>query len=129
MRMKYTGFRGYRGSRGGGARMSLIKGGYIYYYPSDCSAGDVKQWKNGVSLEWEVDDNTRQPLMLYLIPATGGGLPLKKGRTGRPHLSLSTSQLGDLEPAPIQTVEETVTPTEITVRFPFKLRRADQAAE
>jgi hypothetical protein len=128
MRMKYTGFRGYRGSRGGGARMSLIKGGYIYYYPSDTALG-WEGWKNGVSAELEVDDNTHQPLMLYLIPATGGGLPLKKGPTGRPHLSLSARQFGDLEPAPIQTVEETVTPTEVAIRFPFKLRRADQAAE
>jgi hypothetical protein len=124
MRVKYT---GSGRSRGGGARMSLIKGGYTYYYSSDTATATIQQWPNGVLAEWEINDG--QPDFLYLTPATGGGLLLKKGITGRPHISLSTRQLGDLEPAPLQTVEETVTPTEIKIRFPFKLRRGDQAAE
>ena len=127
MRIPYT---GSGRSRGSGARMSLIEGGlYTYYYGSDTALATLQQWPNGVSVEWEIDDDTRQPVFLYLTPATSGGLTLKKGRTGRPHLSLSTRQLGDLEPSPIQTVEETVTPTEIAIQFPFKLRRSDQAAE
>jgi hypothetical protein len=130
MRLKYTGFRGNRGSRRGGARMSLIEAGlYLYYYPSLAALAVITQWLNGVSVEWEIDDDTRQPLMLYLTPAAGSGLLLKKGRTGSAHISLSTSQIGDLEQAPLQSVEETVTPTEIAVRFPFKLRRTDQAAQ
>ena len=126
MRMKYT----VSGrSRGSGARMSLIEGGlYTYCYFSDTALAVLEQWP-GISAEWEIADDTRQPLMLYFTPSTGGGVTLKKGRTGRPHISLSTRQLGDLEQAPIQTVEEMVTPTEIAVHFPFKLRRRDQAAE
>lgn len=127
MRMKYT---GSRRSRGGGARMSLIEAGlYIYYYPSLAALAVITQWLNGASAEWEIDDNSGQPLMLYLIPAAAGGLLLKKGRTGSPHISLSTSQIGELEQAPIQTVEENVTPTEIAIRIPFKLRPVNQAAE
>ena len=126
MRMKYT---GSGRSRGNVARMSLIASGlYIYYYPTDAAIAVIEQWPNGVSLEWEIDD-TGQPLYLYLTPATGGGVPLKKVKIGRPLISLSARQIGELEPAPIQTVEETVTPTEIAVRFPFKLRPVNQAAE
>jgi hypothetical protein len=116
VKYKYAGFR--RRSAGSFARMSLMKGElYTYYYGSDTALATINQWPNGVSVELEIDDDTGQPLFLYLTPATSGGLPLKKPPTGRPLISLSTRELGlaDLEPAPIQAVEETVTPTEIKI--------------
>ena len=116
----------------GGARMSLIEAG-LYTYTTGLIQRWVtlQQWPNGVSVEWEIDDDTRQPVFLYLTPATSGGLTLKKGRTGRPHLfRYPPANLGDLEPSPIQTVEETVTPTEIAIRIPVRaLPLSDQAAE
>ena len=129
VKYKYAGFR--KRSVGSYARMSLMKGKrYTYYYGSDPAVTTIDQWPHGVSVELETDDETGQPLFLYLTPATIGGLMLKKPPTGRPLISLSIKLgLGELEPSSIEAVSETVTPTEIKVRFPFKLRRTDQAAE
>jgi hypothetical protein len=125
MRIKHT---GRRKSQRGAARMSLVDHGlYIHYYPSDGAMAIIRQWSHRVSLELEVDDETGAPLILYLVPATVGGLVVKEGGTGAPYIGVRSDQW-TLEDGPLQVVEETVAESEIKVRIPFKLRRVDQAA-
>jgi hypothetical protein len=109
------------------ARMSVLEAGkYLYYYPSVDAQNILKQWQNGITLEWEIDDQTRQPQFAYLKPAINGGtVVLRNPDVGSPMVPLPTRRVGRAVKGPLQYVEETFTQDEIAVRIPFAFRIAD----
>lgn len=108
------------------ARMSVLEAGkYLCYYPSVDALNVLRQWQNGILLEWEVDDQTRQPQFAYLKPAINGGtVVLRNPETGSPMIPLPTRRIGRVVKGPLQYVEETFTQDEIAVRIPFSVRIA-----
>jgi hypothetical protein len=108
--------------------MSVVSAGhYLNYYPSIEALDILNQWSGGIALEWEVNDQTRQPQLAILTPATNGGtVILRKPEIGSPYIPLPTRVIGRANKAPLDYVEETsVTQSEISVHIPFTFRLKD----
>jgi hypothetical protein len=126
MRVKYK--RNDRASRDE-ARMSVLSGGsYLNYRPSAAAVEVITSWQHGADIEWEVDDETRQPRSIHLTPAPRNGLALNVKDSKRPFFNFSTAAVGMAEPDCAQAADEVeVSPSRITVRIPFAFTRGDSS--
>jgi hypothetical protein len=109
-------------SANGAAVMTVRKSGSVLaYYPSAEAREAIRQWRRGAAIEWEVDDDSRQPLAILLMPAQGADGYLMRDGT---HFILSCSVVGTVTPDANsrQTVEETMLDGKVSVQVPFKFQ-------
>ena len=89
------------------AMMSVLSGGkFLYYRPSAAAVEVIASWPHGADMEWEIDDETRQPRSSHLTPASRDGLALNVKDSKRPFFNFSTAAVGTAEPDCAQAAEE-----------------------
>jgi hypothetical protein len=95
----------------------------IFYTPSPEAYAVIIQWPRGVSLTWEIDDDSLQPQFVHLTPALNQGLKLQItiGAVGLP-----TRVVGEAIPNGSVAVAEAITDTEVTVTVPFQFTVVDR---
>jgi len=94
----------------------------LVYLPSTAGEEQLTEWEHGCVAEFEVDDASRQPHSLRLMPAPPEepGFKLRGGNGQRSHLSIPTRGVGVAVPGPSRAVEEVeVSPSLIEVGIPF----------
>jgi hypothetical protein len=96
-------------------------GNALAVYPSPDRRKAIRQWPCGAAVEWEIDDDSGQPLFIHLTPAQGTDGYLMRDGT---HFIFQCSALGTVDPNANnrQTVEETVSDSGVSYRVPFKFQ-------
>jgi hypothetical protein len=116
------------------AWMRLSPKNYLTYLPTEAAAAFIHSCPNGVSIAFQVDDDTLQPVLCTITPAVRNGYRLH----GDGWLGLPTRNLGVAVTTPGERrrsveVEEALTDGGIIVTVPFTfrpaIRRLIEAAE